>query len=92
MGLKPRRAVRMQLNLDVELSFLATRHFTEWRPTAAIILSNNYLGIYIVRREPCLLVLQSHFNSDQDEWVELRKSRRNYPYRKFNARGLDEAW
>ena len=36
--------------------------------------------------------LQSHFNTDQDECGELRKSCHNYPRRKFNMRVLAEAW
>ena len=46
MALKPRRTVKMQLNADIELSFLATRHVVEWRPTAATIPPNVYLGYY----------------------------------------------
>ena len=45
MALKPCRAVRMQLNADVELRFLATRHVVEWRPTAATVPPNFYLGM-----------------------------------------------
>ena len=44
MTLKRRRAVRIPLNADVELSFLATRHVVEWRPTAATVPPNFYLG------------------------------------------------
>ena len=42
--LKARRAVRMQLNADVEFSFLATRHVVEWRSTAGTVPPNVYLG------------------------------------------------
>ena len=42
--LKLHRAVRMQLNADVEFSFLATRHVVEWRLTAGRVPSNVYLG------------------------------------------------
>ena len=43
-SLTPRRTVRMQLNADVEFSFLATRRVAAWRPTAAIMPPNVYLG------------------------------------------------
>ena len=46
MTLKPRRAVRMQLNTDVEFSFLATRHVVEWRLTAGTVPPNVYLGTW----------------------------------------------
>ena len=44
MALKPRCAVRMQVNADVELSFLATRYVVDGRPTAATVPPNFYLG------------------------------------------------
>ena len=50
-SLTPRRAVRMQLNADVEFSFLATRRVTAWRPTAAIMPPNVYLGSCPLRRQ-----------------------------------------
>ena len=43
MPLKARRAVRMQLNADVEFSFLATHVFL-WRPNAGTVSPNVYLG------------------------------------------------
>ena len=59
MALKRRRAVRMQLNADVELSFLATRHVVKWRPTAATVPPNFYLGSvtfgYFISTFFCLL-------------------------------------
>ena len=45
MTLKPRRAVRMQPNADVEFSFLATRHVVEWYLTAGTVPPNVYLGV-----------------------------------------------
>ena len=47
MTLKARRAVRMQLNADVEFSFLATQHVVEWRPTAGTVPPNVYLGMFV---------------------------------------------
>ena len=44
MTLKARRAVGMQLNADVEFSFLVTRHVVKWRPTAGTVPPNVHLG------------------------------------------------
>ena len=51
MTLKPRRAVRMQLNADVEFSFLATRHVVEWRLTADTVPPNVYSGRVLSKAE-----------------------------------------
>ena len=50
-----RRAGRMQLNADAESNLLELPAAAEWRPTAATVPANVYLGIHMVMKYILLL-------------------------------------